>query len=450
VRALLIAALLHVAVVAIGPIFSANVPVAETGPAPVLDTIEVVPLPDPLPPLPTPAAVAKDDEAKSDEASDEDEANAKPTSPPEGAAREASPAAAKEASNEPAPTPNAAPESPPGAAHAPEAPASPTGEGPTAPNVAPGVPPGVAAAPSGPPKDEYGPPSGNGSGGPNVVVPGLGGPVWALPGVIAPLPAPTAAPTVATGPKPVDKNVAGQVLSGGLQKKDQDVGIALPAAGVVATSVASVVRSSDTPGDAKATIEVKLGTDGKVTSVRVVKSNGGDAGAWDRVAKNAAAQLAGKSLTMTGDAAAHGATVTVNVESKEVFAAGTNQKLDAQPVCAEEVLAQMANALADPANALGGAGDPAARQINANALANQDPAKRKFCIPVGIMGKGDVSNVGSHAQRVVSTKFTVNVPGSRVLADVKKVDTRAPWSAEDPNLVRAKRPWEKKKKPKKK
>jgi hypothetical protein len=50
----------------------------------------------------------------------------------------------------------------------------------------------------------------------------------------------------------------------------------------------------------------------------------------------------------------------------------------------------------------------------------------------------------------VSTKFTVNVPGSRVLADVKKVDTRAPWSAEDPNLVRAKRPWEKKKKPKKK
>jgi hypothetical protein len=50
-------------------------------------------------------------------------------------------------------------------------------------------------------------------------------------------------------------------------------------------------------------------------------------------------------------------------------------------------------------------------------------------------------------QKVVRSSFQVTVPGSKPLIDVKKVDTRAPWSPPDPNKVqRIKKKWPKKKK----
>jgi hypothetical protein len=322
-------------------------------------------------------------------------------------------------------------------------------------------PPGEVAAPSAPPgpppsggsENEFSPPEGPGG---NGVVPGLDGrPVWALPGVLPEGPAPAAAPTTPTAPKPVDSDIAGQVISGSLRKKDQDIGLDLPAGGVVASAIASAVRSSATPLDARATFEVRLGADGKVLSSRVVSSTAGEAGQWEGVAKKAAADLAARALTMSGDAAAKGATVTVKIESKVVYPAGSKEKYDVQPVCAEEVIQEAIENLTE-----GVGGEPPRGPIRDPAMNRPDPGKssasvnaededrkRRFCIPIGIKGKGDLSNLGAHTQKVVRSSFQVTVPGSKPLIDVKKVQTNAPWSPADPNKVqRIKKKWPKKKK----
>lgn len=327
-------------------------------------------------------------------------------------------------------------------------------------------PPGEIAqpnAPSGPlatgPSDsenEFSPPEGPGPGG-NGVITGLNGqPIWALPGVLPEGPAPAAAPTTPTAPKPVDRNIAGQVISGTLRKKDQELGLDLPAGGVVASSIAAAVRSSATPLDARATFEVRLGADGKVVSTRVVSATAGQAGQWEGVAKKAAKDLAGRALTMSGEAAAKGATITVKIESKVVYPAGSKEKYDVQPVCAEEMIEEALTAIAE-----GGVGSEAPRgpirdpamnrpdpgKQSASVNAEDEDRKRRFCIPIGIAGKGDLSNLGAHTQKVVSSSFQVTVPGEKPLIDVKKVDTRAPWSKPDPNKVqRIKKKWPKKKK----
>lgn len=308
--------------------------------------------------------------------------------------------------------------------------------------------------PSGVPDTEFSPPEGPGTG--DGVITGLNGqPVWALPGILAPAPTAAPAPTQPTAPKPVDRDIAGQVLSGTLRKKDQDIGLDLPAGGVVASAIASAVRSSDAPPDARATFEVRLGADGKVLSTRVVSATAGQAGQWERVAKAAAANLASRALTMSGDAAAKGATVTVKIESKVVYPAGSKEKIDVQPVCAEEVIEEALTALTDGVGsepARGPIRDPAMNRPDpgkavGSASADDEDRKRRFCIPIGIKGKGDISNIGAHTQKVVRSSFQVNIPGSKPLIDVKKVDTRAPWSPPDPNKVqRIKKKWPKKKK----
>jgi hypothetical protein len=328
----------------------------------------------------------------------------------------------------------------------------PTAEG----NPPPSAPeaPSAPASPSGVSDNEFSPPEGAPGG--NGVIPGLNGqPVWALPGVLPEGPAPAAAPTTPTAPKPVDRDIAGQVIGGTLRKKDQDLGLDLPAGGVVASTIASAVRGSDAPGDARATFEVRLGADGKVLSTRVVSATAGQAGQWERVAKRAAADLAARSLTMSGDAAAKGATVTVKIESKVVYPAGSKVKYDVQPVCAEEVIQEAIEQLTEGVGGeppRGPIRDPAMNRPDpgkANAAANADDEdrKRRFCIPIGIKGKGDLSNLGAHTQKVVRSSFQVNIPGSKTLPDVKKVQTDAPWSRPDPNKVqRIKKKWPKKKK----
>jgi hypothetical protein len=316
----------------------------------------------------------------------------------------------------------------------------------------PALPPSPSAAPSpSASDDQFSAPEGP----PGVIgVPGLDGkPVWTMPGVLAPSPTAAPAPTLPTPALPVDSNIAGQVLSGSQHKRDHDLGIDLPAGGVVASALASAVRSSEAPADARATFEVRLGADGKVIGIRVVSSTKGDAGTWERVAKSAGANLAARALAMNGDAAARGATVTVKVESKLVYPAGTKEKYDVQPVCAEEVIEEAIKAIQE-----GTAGEPSRGPINDPAMNRPDPAagltnaddeerKRRFCIPIGVRGKGDLSNLGAHKQTVVRSTFKVLIPGVKALEDVKKVETGAPWSKPDPNKVqRIKKKWPKKKK----
>jgi hypothetical protein len=316
-----------------------------------------------------------------------------------------------------------------------------------------GDPVGDDGSPSEPVADEYGPPGGSPSGDPaGAGVPGLGGaPVWAVPGVVG-LPAPAApAPTEAAPAPEVPRDVATRVLSGSLRQRDQEIGVGVPSAAVVADALTLGVRATETPGDGRATFEVRLGADGSVLGVRVVSASAGGAGAWEQAARRAARALAGKPLAMHGTAAERGAVVTVKVESKVVYPAGTKKKVDVQPVCAEEVLQDMADAIDAAAH-----GQAPHGPIREPGATGEDPGlprggptrdDRRFCIPIGIAAQLDPANLGAKPHRVVSSSAQVRVPGERLLSDPKLVDTRAPWMPADPNKAQLPA---KKKKPKKK
>lgn len=302
------------------------------------------------------------------------------------------------------------------------------------------------------------PPPPDAPGGSGVVglPPGLGGrPAWAIPGVMGPLDnaAPAAAPTAAPAARPVDRNIAAKVIDGTLKRRDHDLGLDTPAAGVVAGALTDAVRSSAIPGDARATFEVRLGANGNVEGVALKSASAGDAGAWDRVVRAAKGSLAGRALRM-GEGGQRGATVTVKVESKTQYPAGNKEKVIAEPVCLNEIVDQITAALQDPSQI--GAGPPLAAGRGATLGAGfmppagyeWDEQRKKFCIPVGVRGKGDVSNIGAHAQTVVRSTFSVKRDGEKALPaeDILPIDTRVPWAREDPTL-RKPPPKPKKKKP---
>lgn len=303
--------------------------------------------------------------------------------------------------------------------------------------VAPAAP-ATEAAPIGgqgtPGASEYGPVEPE----PGVVAPGLGGaPVWTLPGVLGPAKPAAPAPTAASAPRPVDVAIAGKVLSGTMQSRDRELGLQIPAAGVVASTLATTVRGSEAPQDSRATFEVRLDGGGKVLGVRLVSASAGDAGVWDRVSRKTATALASRALSL-GEAGKGGATVIVKVASKLVYPAGNKEKLDVQPVCADEVLAEMAAAFEEV-----GTSEQKPRPA-------QRAVDRRFCIPVGIRGKGDASNLGANAETLVTSSYEVVLPGAPKLQaeEVRPVDTRAPWLKDLPS--RGPRPPPKKWKPKKK
>ena len=208
----------------------------------------------------------------------------------------------------------------------------------------------------------------------------------------------------------------------------------------------SAVRTS-APVDARATFEVKLGGGGQVESVRLVSASAGDAGTWARVVASARGSLGTRALQMSGDG--KGATVIVKVESNVQFPAGSKKAVDVTPVCAEEELAKIAEAMKNglsPDLTRGPLPEPGMVAIPDDGPEGE--RKRRFCIPVGIRGKGDVSNIGAHAVNVVKSTFTVTRPGEKALDPdaVRPIDTRVPWAPEDPTKVRPAMPKKKKKK----
>ena len=145
-------------------------------------------------------------------------------------------------------------------------------------------------------------------------VPGLGGnAVWTMPGVVESGRAPPPAPTVSPAARPVDKDIAGQVLRSALAERDKGMGLDLPAGGNVQGAVRTAVQGADLPDAVHGTIEFRLGPNGQVLGVRVLSANGGSQDAWQRVAKAAQAALAGRSFPM--GQYAKGAVVTVDVTS---------------------------------------------------------------------------------------------------------------------------------------
>lgn len=425
----------HVAILVVSP----RPPLAVPGSRPAGQSDQAETTIDLEPPKsdPAPAPAAALPELPEGAPAEEAAAPAKGPSAPRGEANAKIAAVVKEPSLEP---PSAGP---PRGVASPEAPPAP----PPGPAAGPAGPaPAPPTGPRGPAVDEYGGPAG----GSDVAAlpPGIGGSrLWSIPGMVPGAAPPKPASTVATGPAPVDTNIAGQVLSGSLSKKDKAVGIGLPAAGAVATTLADAVRSS-APVDARATFEVKLGGGGQVESVRLVSASAGDAGTWARVVASAKGALGARALQMSGDGKP--ATVIVKVESNTQFPAGSKKAVDVTPVCAEEELAKMAEALKNglsPDLSRGPRPEPGMVAIPDDDSPDAE-RKRKFCIPVGVRGKGDVSNIGAHAVNVVKSTFTVTKPGEKALDPdaVLPVDTRVPWAPEDPTKVRPALPKKKKKK----
>jgi hypothetical protein len=150
-------------------------------------------------------------------------------------------------------------------------------------------------------------------------VPGLGAPVWSIAGgmpVDSGRPAP--APTVAPAPRPVDKDIAGQVLRGELAKKDKDIGLDLPMAGSMATAARNAVMGTELPAGTKGSIQCRVGPNGRVSGCQMVGSNGGSPGAWS-VAVSAAQSVAGAALSGNY---ANGAVVTIDISISNTPPAG--------------------------------------------------------------------------------------------------------------------------------
>jgi len=347
---------------------------------------------------------------------------------------------------EPAPEPEPTPGPAPLAVHAPlpsplpaplPAPAQ-TSE--PAPEPAP--PPAPAA-----PVDEYGgaPPP---APGPIAAVPGLGGPVWAVPGVVTAAPAGKPAPTTIEA-RPLDATAATRALTGTLHSRDKSIGLEIPAAGVVADTLASAVRASSIT-DTRATFEVDLDARGNVLGVRFVKSTDGDARQWSSIVASAKTALAGKSLQMGNDNQA--VTVVVKVQSKVQYPAGTKKKIDVKPVCVNEVIEEMAAAMqGGGAIYARGLRDEQGRFVPYNEL--DEDRFLKFCIPIGVKAVFDLSNFGgAHMVNVVSSSFEVKRAGEKALpiGAPEKIDRSAPWVPVAEGKYRPKVPRKKKEKKKKK
>lgn len=191
--------------------------------------------------------------------------------------------------------------------------------------------PGATAAPAAPTgrgPDQYDAlPEGNGDG--IAHAPGIGAPIWTMPGAMPVAPRAAPAPTVATGPRPVDKDIAGIVVRGAMLENDKRLGLDLPGAGTVASAVRTAVVGADTPSVGRASFEVRVGPDGRILSVRVSSSSGGTSDVWDRAAKAVLAQLAGRPLQMNSNFA-KGAIISISVNSSMALPSGANSGVTQQ------------------------------------------------------------------------------------------------------------------------
>ena len=125
-----------------------------------------------------------------------------------------------------------------------------------------------------------------------------------------------------------------------------------------------------------------------------------------------------------------GVTVVVKVASKIQYPAGTKERVDVKPVCANEVIEQMAAAIEGAMQTGGtvrGVRDDQGRFIPYNEL--DDERRIKFCIPIGIKAVIDPANIGAHMTNVVSSSFQVKRSGEQALpADAAlPIDRGAPW-----------------------
>lgn len=131
------------------------------------------------------------------------------------------------------------------------------------------------------------------------------------------------ADTTTRPPEKIAVGKANDVLQDALHEKDAKLGMILPAAGTVASTVKAAVSGSSVPDEAQGTVVVTLGADGSVTGVKVTSMAGGTAGDWEGIAANVKAALSAKTLVLT-DEYKKGAVVTIVVKSKRQNPSGTD------------------------------------------------------------------------------------------------------------------------------
>ncbi len=265
---------------------------------------------------------------------------------------------------------------------------------------------GAAALPPPGSPDEYGPPE---APAPRF---GVGPALWTLPGGLS-LVGP-AAPTEAPRARELDAEAPAKIVASTLRDRDRALGVTLPGATVVVSAVSTATRAVAVPHNTRATFEVKLGPGGRVLSSKVVKASGGDKSAWDAAAKSVAASLAGKKLDI-GDAKT--ATVLVSVTTKHVFPAGTAKAADVKPVCANQILNDLADGLDKQPD----------KNPDAVVPLLQDENGRP-CIPIGVAGISDAANLGAQKQIQVQTASQVLIDGEQALpAKVQAVNKDPFW-----------------------
>lgn len=179
-----------------------------------------------------------------------------------------------------------------------------------------------AATPSSAPREYDGPapPVPMGAGSTSILrgLPGMAGPLWVPPAGGAAPPAPT------TSPKPApDREVATRLLAESMNERDMSLGLTLPAAGNVASALASAVRTALGPAAGSGTFVAILTPSGKVLGIQAIASKGGTADAWASAARAAAASLSGRSFGMEAPFE-NGAVVWVDVVSSLVLPSGAS------------------------------------------------------------------------------------------------------------------------------
>lgn len=171
---------------------------------------------------------------------------------------------------------------------------------------------------------------------PMASVPGLDGkPIWALPGILPPAPAPTSAGAIAAGPAPVIPGAPpastgplavalDYLASGNPPKANATIAPVLhfPAAGTLASALASEVRSSSTPPNSDGIFELVVNAKGQLISVQVVAADPRNRQEWDRVAQAIAQRFSGQTFPLP-DAYAQGSRIRVAVQSRMTMPDGT-------------------------------------------------------------------------------------------------------------------------------
>jgi hypothetical protein len=237
---------------------------------------------------------------------------------------------------------------------------------------------------------------------PSTPLPGLDGkPVWALPGVLPPAPALGGA--IAAAPTPVVPSAPARtgplaatldyLASGNPPKPGARIEPVqhFPAAGTLASALATEIRGSSTPPESSGVFELVVDANGQLISVQVVTADPEHRKEWDRVARAIAQRFSGQTFPLP-DTFAGGSRIRVAVKSQLTMPDGT------------------AHGVPLPSPTIPGV--PTGREIRIETL--DDPHRGTTgnaglpptSLAIGLSFNFDLANIGAKRRRVIHTRIS--------------------------------------------